>query len=292
VDTAHHIAHLTPLNLSSQQVDTSLLTIEPSPSWREDQEDAFKNVRTFFSLQSRHESLTIRATSQVETFIGDQGPSPEHTPTWESVQQSFIYTKNKAWFDSSQFLFDSPQVFFHEDYLAFSAPCFQPQTPILSALMSLMTLIHTEMTYESESTTVHTTALEALTRKKGVCQDFAHLMLSCLRARGLAARYVSGYLLTEPPPGQPRLIGSDASHAWVSVFLPECAAADGRPTGQGRWVALDPTNNRWGYDSPGEDYVQLAAGRDFTDVSPVRGVIHGGANHQLRVAVTVTPSLS
>jgi transglutaminase-like putative cysteine protease len=114
--------------------------------------------------------------------------------------------------------------------------------------------------------------------RKGVCQDFAHIMLACLRSLNLPARYVSGYLLTEPPPGKPRLVGSDASHAWVSVYLPD-------EDGDARWADLDPTNNR----APGEDYVTLAVGRDYSDVSPVRGVIHGGANHQLDVGVTVTP---
>jgi transglutaminase-like putative cysteine protease len=120
--------------------------------------------------------------------------------------------------------------------------------------------------------------LEVLETRKGVCQDFAHIMLACLRSLGLPARYVSGYLLTQPPPGQPRLLGADASHAWVSVYLPG-------EQGPGMWTDLDPTNNR----APGEDYVTLATGRDFSDVSPLRGVIHGGANHTLRVAVTVTP---
>jgi transglutaminase-like putative cysteine protease len=115
--------------------------------------------------------------------------------------------------------------------------------------------------------------------RKGVCQDFAHVMLACLRSMGLPARYVSGYLLTEPPPGMTRLVGSDASHAWASVHLPDQAG------GPGEWVDFDPTNNR----TPGKDYVTLAIGRDYSDVSPVRGVLHGGAKHKLRVAVTVSP---
>jgi hypothetical protein len=134
--------------------------------------------------------------------------------------------------------------------------------------------------YETERTDVNTPALEALALRKGVCQDLAHVMLGCLRSLGLPARYVSGYLLTEPPPGQPRLVGSDASHAWVSVYLPApTAAASGRPRPHQRPRA-------------GEDYVTVASGRDYSDVSPMRGVIHGGAKHSLRVAVTVTPAES
>ena len=142
--------------------------------------------------------------------------------------------------------------------------------------------IHGDFVYESESTEVNTPALEALAQRKGVCQDFAHIMIACLRAMGLAARYVSGYLLTEPAPGSERLVGSDASHAWVSVLLPDLPPDD-------RWCDFDPTNDRWGWGSPGEDYIVLAWGRDYADVSPIRGVIHGGANHSLHVAVTVTP---
>ncbi len=142
-----------------------------------------------------------------------------------------------------------------------------------------MERIFADFEYESEATDVSTPALEALQMRKGVCQDFAHIMLACLRSLGLPARYVSGYLLTEPPPGKARLIGSDASHAWVSLYLPGKAAA------AGSWADLDPTNNR----APGEDYVTVATGRDYSDVSPLRGVLHGGANHKLHVAVTVTP---
>jgi len=135
--------------------------------------------------------------------------------------------------------------------------------------------IYTGMVYESKSTEVNTPALEALKLGKGVCQDFAHIMVACCRAMGVPARYVSGYMLTHPPPGQARLIGCDASHAWASVYCP----------GLDRWLDFDPTNNR----PPGEDYVTLATGRDFLDVSPLRGVIRGGAQHILEVAVTVTP---
>jgi transglutaminase-like putative cysteine protease len=152
-----------------------------------------------------------------------------------------------------------------------------------------MQRIFKDFTYESLSTDVSTPAVQALTQRKGVCQDFAHIMIACMRAMGLPARYVSGYLLTMPPEGQPRLIGSDASHAWASVYVPQPAAAGASaPAGDvdtRGWFDFDPTNNR----SPGEDYVTLAIGRDYGDVSPMRGVIHGGARHTLHVGVTVEP---
>ena len=164
-------------------------------------------------------------------------------------------------------------------------PVSRPGRRLIDAARDLMTRIHTDFTYESQSTEVNTPALEALAQRKGVCQDFAHIMIGCLRAMGLPARYVSGYLLTQPPPGQPRLVGSDASHAWVAVYLPDLPGAQ---EGRG-WYDLDPTNDRSGWGTPGEDYVTLALGRDYSDISPMRGVIHGGARHTLSVAVTVEP---
>ena len=156
-----------------------------------------------------------------------------------------------------------------------------------------MERIHTDLKYETASTEVNTPALEALAQGKGVCQDFAHIMLGCLRSLGLPARYVSGYLLTQPPPGKPRLIGADASHAWVSVYCPipqSLEDSEGKTAPpSGIWVDYDPTNNRCGWGSPGEDYVTLATGRDFSDVSPMRGVIQGASQHELTVEVTVAP---
>ena len=145
--------------------------------------------------------------------------------------------------------------------------------------------MHADFRYQSQSTQINTPALQALTQRTGVCQDFAHIMVACLRSLGLPARYVSGYLLTQPAPGTQRLRGSDASHAWAAVYVPDL------PAGQ-RWCDLDPTNRRAGWHSPGEDYVTLATGRDFGDVSPMRGVIHGGASHTLTVGVTVEPALN
>ena len=169
------------------------------------------------------------------------------------------------------------------EFAEFARADFGAGAVFLEAAIALMDRIHHEFTYESYSTQINTPALQALAQRKGVCQDFAHILIACLRTLGLPARYVSGYLLTEPPPGQEKLIGSDASHAWVSIYLPDL------PEGQ-RWVDLDPTNNRWGWFSPGDDYITVATGRDFGDVSPLRGVIHGGASHVLTVGVTVMPS--
>jgi transglutaminase-like putative cysteine protease len=170
----------------------------------------------------------------------------------------------------------------------FARPVFEPGEPLLDCAQALMTRIHTEMTYEGGSTGVNTPTLSALAQRKGVCQDFAHIMIGCLRSLGLPARYVSGYVLTRPPEGTPRLVGADASHAWAQVYCPN-NTPDQPGSGDGFWVDFDPTNNRCGWGRPGEDYVTLAVGRDFGDVSPLRGVIQGGGSHQLTVAVTVAP---
>jgi transglutaminase-like putative cysteine protease len=184
----------------------------------------------------------------------------------------------------SGFVFGSHHAPVHAAFLAYAQSSFTPGRALVQAALDLTARMHRNFRYESKSTDINTPALEALQEKRGVCQDFAHILLACLRSLGLPARYVSGYLLTQPPAGQARLVGSDASHAWASVYLPELASH----ACQG-WLDLDPTNDRAGLASPGEDYVRLAVGRDFADVSPLRGVLHGGGSHTLEVAVTVAP---
>ncbi len=292
IDMAQHMAHLRPLNTALQRVVSHELRIDPEPAARNETTDVFGNQRTFFSLQSNHNMLTVEADSIVETQAPK--PLPETQPwrgmTWERVRDHFHYRARAPFDAASEFLFASPYVPRDDAFTAFARPVFKPGLPALEAARALMERIHTELTYDSDSTEVNTPALEALAQGKGVCQDFAHIMLGCLRSLGLPARYVSGYLLTRPPPGKPRLIGADASHAWVSVYVPlppDAKATEPKPTGA--WFDFDPTNNRCGWGSPGEDYVTLAIGRDFVDVSPMRGVIQSGARHTLAVAVTVAP---
>jgi transglutaminase-like putative cysteine protease len=292
IDMAQHMVHLRPVDTASQHVLSHELRIDPEPAARSETTDVFGNPRTFFSLQSIHSMLTVEADSLVETQPPE--PLPEGQPWramhWERVREHFRYRAQAPFDAASEFLFASPYVPRDDAFATFARPAFKPGLPALEAARALMERIHTELTYETHSTEVNTPALEALEQGKGVCQDFAHIMLGCLRSLGLPARYVSGYLLTRPPPGKPRLIGADASHAWVSVYLPMPAAADAPgETPTGAWFDFDPTNNRCGWGSPGEDYVTLAIGRDFADVSPMRGVIQSGARHTLAVAVTVAP---
>ena len=282
VETAQHMAHLRPLATPYQQLVSHQLDIFPTPAQRSQTPDVYGNLRTFFSLQAPHTTLRVVATSVVCTRAPETAVS---SMPWEAVRERFRYHAGAAWDTAAEFVFASHHAPRHDDFAAFARPSFTPGLPLIDAARDLMTRIHTDFTYESQSTEVNTPALDALAQRKGVCQDFAHIMIGCLRAMGVPARYVSGYLLTEPPPGQPRLVGSDASHAWVSVYLPDLPGAED----DRGWYDLDPTNNRSGWGTPGEDYVTLALGRDYSDVSPMRGVIHGGARHTLSVAVTVEP---
>ncbi len=275
VKTAQHMAHLRPRHGAGQQLLSHRLTVSPDPAQLSQAVDVFGNTRSFFGLQSAHDSLTVVADSVVATSAASPLTSGI---AWEAARERMRYHREARYDPACEFVFASPYVPRHADFLAYAQPSFAPGRPLLEAAWDLTARIHRDFEYVTEATDVNTPALQALALRKGVCQDFAHVMLACLRSLGLAARYVSGYLLTQPPPGQSRLVGSDASHAWVSVYLPG-------EDGAGEWADLDPTNDR----APGEDYVTLALGRDYSDVSPVRGVIHGGAHHQLKVAVTVTP---
>ncbi len=296
VETAHHLAYLRPVDTSCQVLLSHTLKVTPQPDQLTEVFDVFGNTRTFFSLQLPHRQLSVTAHSEVETMVPPAFAPQLKSSLWEPSRDLFRYRAGKAYDRATEYVFASPWIPKHPDFLDYARPSFAPGASLLSSLCHLMTRIHTEFTYSSQSTEVNTPAQEALTLRKGVCQDFSHIMIACLRSLGLPARYVSGYLLTEPPPGQPRLIGADASHAWVSAYVPgpgesrrKSTAPVASDTVDGAWFDFCPTNNRWGVGSPGPDYVTLAVGRDFGDVSPMRGMIHGGANHQLFVGVTVQP---
>jgi transglutaminase-like putative cysteine protease len=275
VETAQHVAHLRPPSTAYQQLLSHTLGITPTPSQLTQSLDVYGNLCSFFALQAVHDELSVVARSVVSTRI----PAwPQSDLAWEQVRERFRYRAGVQFSPAAEFVFPSPYVPRHADFLAYAKPSFGPGVPLLTAAQNLMERIYGDFTYASESTEINTPAVEALAQRKGVCQDFAHIMVACCRAIGVPARYVSGYLLTHPAPGQPRLIGSDASHAWASVYLPD-------QSGDLGWCDFDPTNNR----APGDDYVTLATGRDYSDVSPMRGVIHGGARHILSVAVTVMP---
>jgi transglutaminase-like putative cysteine protease len=280
VQTAQHVAHLQPANTPCQKVLGHAMQLAPQASVVHSI-DAFLNHRAYWALTHPHDGLTVWARSDI---ITSQVPPASTSQSWESVREHFRYRGGQAADVHSGYVFGSHHASVHENFAAYAQSSFPPGRSLLQAATELTARMHRDFRYESDSTDINTPALEALENRRGVCQDFAHILLACLRSLGLPGRYVSGYLLTQPPPGQPRLVGSDASHAWASVYLPELAthACQG-------WLDLDPTNNRTGLASPGPDYVRLAVGRDFADVSPLRGVLQGGGEHTLEVAVTVAP---
>ena len=289
VEIAQHIAHLKPHTTNNQVVLNSNLTIEPKPDWYSETEDVFGNICSFFSIQNKHQQLNITSQSLIETNNpGILTAQLENSPPWEEVREYFRYHAQSNWNPAVEFSFPSPYVTQHPEFSEFTRSIFTVKRPTLEAAIDLMKQIHFKMRYTSESTEIDTPAFEALRRREGVCQDFSHIFLSCIRNLGLAGKYVSGYLLTDPPEGQPRLIGADASHAWASLYVPNMD--QNGELSEGKWYDFDPTNNRWGWGSPGEDYVSLAYGRDYSDISPIRGVIQGGTEHTLDVAVTVKPA--
>jgi transglutaminase-like putative cysteine protease len=276
VRTAQHMAHMKPATTPTQRVLSHRLRVDPQPARCSESIDVYGNTRSFFSLQFAHDALRVVADSLVATTPPAE---PAASLSWDQAVERMRYHRASRYDAAAEFAFASPYVPRDDAFAAYAQPSFPARRPLLEGARDLMRRIHADIEYTTCATDVNTPALEVLALRQGVCQDLAHVMLGCLRSLGLPARYVSGYLLTEPPPGQPRLVGSDASHAWVSVYLP---AEDG----PGTWVDLDPTNDQ----AAGEDYVTLAIGRDYADVSPMRGVIHGGAHHVLRVAVTVAPA--
>lgn len=271
VTTSHHEARLTPRETDAQRTISHELTIGPTPETRRRRFDYFGNRTVHFSLSEPHRSLKVTAKSVVELKPATK-PELAETPDWESVRDRLRSDRRRDVLDAYAMTFDSTYVAGHAELASYSAPSFEAGRPILEAVNDLVSRIYRDFVYDPRATEVSTPLLEVLETKRGVCQDFAHLAIGCLRARGLAARYVSGYLLTRPPPGKPRLVGADASHAWFSTFVPEHG-----------WVDFDPTNDVM----PSGEHVTLAHGRDFADVTPLRGVILGGGAHQLSVSVDV-----
>lgn len=280
VELAHHVAVLRPRGDGVQQLLSFDLHIEPTPPHPCSELDVYGNTRTLFSLTSAHESLHVRATSRVRVLPATHRPL---APSWETARARWRYESGQTLDAAVEFVFDSPLVARHESLRAWAEPSFPPGRALDAAAIDLMHRLHDEFTYEPQSTHVGTPLLEAFEQRHGVCQDFAHIMIGALRSLGLAARYVSGYLLTEPPPGQPRLQGADASHAWVAVGWPGSGSAKSADpkAADTVWLELDPTNDC----EAGIGHIRLAYGRDYADVTPLRGVIRGGGRHTLAVGV-------
>jgi len=273
VELSQQFLHLTPRPLPWQERHAHRISIEPVPGEYDERDDYFGNRSAIALIAAPHRDLLVRASSVVSVAPREKEALARPQTAWESVREQ-ARTR-----DAAEFLYESPHVETWRELTEFAAKSLVRGRGALEAALDLVHRIHREFEFDKTATSVSTPLREVMKRRRGVCQDFAHLMIGALRAHGLPARYVSGYLLTEPAPGRPRLIGADASHAWVSVW---CGGAAGDA---GSWIEFDPTNDCVVDD----EHVTLGWGRDFGDVTPMRGVILGGGEQELKVRVTVSP---
>jgi transglutaminase-like putative cysteine protease len=272
---SHQLLHLTPRDSAHQFCHSRSIALDPEPSTRREDIDAFGNIVTRLEYDLPHDRLEVLAELGVEVRQARDATDAE-SAAWEEVRGALNYSgrpMSAVHLDACRFRMESSYVRIKQTFSDYAADCFAQGRPLLLAAEDLMHKIHRDFSYAPGATNISTSVIEAFTARRGVCQDFAHIMLACLRSRDLAARYVSGYLRTTPQPASDAaLVGADASHAWVSVFCP--------PYG---WVDFDPTNDV----RVGTDHIVIAWGRDFGDVSPLRGVIVGGGRHRLSVRVSV-----
>lgn len=272
VNTAHNRLCLVPLNLPEQKCLTSEIKILPVPDETEYRTDFFGNTILFISIYKEHQKLEIISESTIDILPKIQVSLAANSPLqWSEIKN--VIAQRDEYADVSQYLLPSHYVPNSLAIKKFAEECFPPGETLWNACHLLMKKIFTSLKFTPGFTTINTPVEEVVKSRKGVCQDFAHLMIACLRNMGVPARYVSGYLETFPPPGKEKLVGSDASHAWVAVYFPEIG-----------WVEFDPTNNLL----PAENHVIVAFGRDYFDVAPLKGIIFSSGNQQVEVKVDVT----
>lgn len=274
VDLAWHALHLRARALPFQKVLASEIVSAPRASEIRESVDHFGNAVTFLALKETHDTFIVEVRSRIEVAyppIGD----PAASPPWEAVREKLWNDGFPRCVEANEFVHRSPLIAGHPELLDYARPSFTPGRPVMEAAIDLTHRIKKDFAYDPDATDISTPLLQVMKLRRGVCQDFAHVQIGCLRSLGLAARYVSGYIRTRPRPGQEALRGADASHAWVSVWCGEKAG----------WIDVDPTNDMVVSDQ----HVLLAWGRDFSDVSPVRGVILGGGHHTFGVAVELKP---
>ena len=275
VALCHNEARLLPKETPWQLCRPSQIRIRPRPALSDERLDFFGNRVLYFAIQDVHHRLEVTVVTEVRVL--DERPFAETSPSppWEQARRALWEDPDPEIIEARLFVLDSPFVATGPAFREYAEPSFPPGRPLLDAVTDLNQRIYRDFKYDPHFTTVATPLDEVLQERRGVCQDFAHLGIACLRGLGLAARYVSGYLETLPPPGQPRLIGADASHAWLAVYVP----------GVG-WAEFDPTNDCM----PKTQHVTLAWGRDYGDVAPLTGVMTGGGSHSLKVSVDVAPA--
>ncbi len=273
VSSCYNLAHLFPRSSHRQVCFSSTIDVDPYATRIVERDDFFGNRACFFSVHTPHQMLTVTAVSEIEIKpLGNLLDMAFPVP-WDEVNDILRNSTRSEDLDARQYLLESPFISLDENLHKYAQASFTPGRPVLEAVHDLMDRIHNDFDYDPHTTTIATPLREVFKKRKGVCQDFAHLAISCLISHGIPARYISGYLETIPPPGQKRLEGADASHAWFSVYVPDFG-----------WVDFDPTNNQ----IPMERHITTAWGRDYGDVTPLKGVIFGGGKtHKLCVSVDV-----
>lgn len=279
VTLAHHLAHLQPLVDEHQQLKAFELLIGPGADHRREAADAHGNAACWFSISQAHEQLDVQTRAVVQLQPRFDALDTSASPAWDALAASLRYVPRHDFDPALEYALPSPFIPRLSELHTYAASSLPPGRPVAEAAIELMQRIHDEFVYEAASTQVDTPLAQAFEQKRGVCQDFAHILAGALRMHGVPVRYVSGYLLTSAGDDEPRLLGADASHAWVQVW---CPRTPGVPdSASGAWLDLDPTNRV----IPREGHVRVAVGRDFGDVTPLRGVIRGGGRHTLAVGV-------
>lgn len=280
VGLSQNEARLQPRDFWRQHCEFDHFDITPTPIDYRELVDFFGNRVAYFAVQEAHRQLVVTAVSEVSLFPRHSAPDSLRQSSWEQARQLLqdgaIQNQSQEQalkiLEAKQYLLDSLMVATTRELADYAQPSFQPHRPLIDVVMDLTQRIYTDFTYDPAFTTIATPLSDVLAHRRGVCQDFAHLAIGCLRAYGIPARYISGYMETLPAPGKQRLVGADASHAWFAVYIPEAG-----------WLDFDPTNNKIPYDQ----HITLAWGRDYADVTPLKGIAFGGGQHTLSVSVDV-----
>lgn len=272
VSLCHNIARLMPRETSRQSCKRCVVEISPIPDVRKDYEDFFGNKTVYFAVQEEHSRLTVTVTSYITQHESVSGLSGMYTNIpWEQVSELLLQPSDEN-FDARQFIASTPMTVWDENVYEYARQSFSPGRPVYEATFELMGRIFKDFEFKPGFTTIATPVVETMVKRKGVCQDFAHLAIACLRSVGLPARYISGYIETLPPPGKEKLVGVDASHAWFALYVPNAG-----------WLEFDPTNNQ----VPGLQHITIGWGRDYADITPLKGVIVSSGAHKLDVSVDV-----
>ena len=270
VNLCYNEARLTPRNFVHQHCSESQFVVDPEPGACRERQDFFGNTVHYFTIQQPHRELSVTVTSHVQVKGRERQLDFAEHLAWEEVRQRLQTDRGSEILELRQYILDSAMIPMMPELRTYAERSFAKERPLLEAVEDLTTRLYADFTYDPGFTTIATPLAEVIQHRRGVCQDFAHLGIGCLRSLGLAARYVSGYIETDPPLGQESLEGADASHAWFSVYLPQLG-----------WVDFDPTNNQ----IPTDQHITVAWGRDYADVTPLKGVVFGSGTHELSVSV-------